>query len=183
MKLTANSTVEDVAATVSQALSDAGIVATLSGGAAVSIYSHNAYQSQDLDFVTAAILVDIRPVMESLGFKHTGTGNLSEFKHPAVAWFVEFVSAPLAFGDLIVEPEDCASIRYKRSVLRIITPTQSVMDRLAAAFHWNDPQSRDQALQIARHQDIDWDALKTWFISEGQDAEAFAKFKSAVARQ
>jgi hypothetical protein len=40
-------------------------VATLSGGAAVSIYSNNAYQSQDLDFVTAAMLADITAAVGS----------------------------------------------------------------------------------------------------------------------
>ena len=46
----------ELAAIVSDALERAGIVATLSGGAAVSIYSDNRYVSEDLDFVTVAPL-------------------------------------------------------------------------------------------------------------------------------
>ncbi len=41
----------ELAAIVSDALQRVGIVATLSGGAAVSIYTENRYQSEDLDFV------------------------------------------------------------------------------------------------------------------------------------
>jgi hypothetical protein len=180
--LNEKSTLEDVAATVSGALTAAGIVATLSGGGAVSIYSDNEYESKDLDFVTAAMLKDLKPVMEGLGFEHTGTGRLSEFKHPEVDWFVEFVAAPLTFGNLTVSHSECTSIQLDKGELRIVTPTQSVMDRLAAAFHWNDPQSREQALKIANRQKIDWRVLKDWFLNEGQSEEAFNKFRSSSGR-
>jgi hypothetical protein len=42
-----------------EGLAAAGITATLSGGAAVSIHSQNRYQSKDLDFATAAIHQDL----------------------------------------------------------------------------------------------------------------------------
>ncbi len=183
MSLNPNSSLADVAVAVSQALSNAGIVATLSGGGAVSIYSNNAYESKDLDFVTAAILEDLKPVMESLGFEYTDTGHMSEFKHPEIDWFVEFVAAPLSFGNLIVTAGECTSLVLEKGELRIVTPTQSVMDRLAAVFHWQDPQSREQALQVAKRQEIDWDALKAWFLNEGQSEEEFASFQSSSLQQ
>lgn len=62
----------ELAAIVSEALEKAGIIATLSGGAAVSIYSENKYQSEDLDFVTAALVDDLKTALEPLGFVHTG---------------------------------------------------------------------------------------------------------------
>ena len=43
----------EVAAIVSAALEDSHITATLSGGAAVTIFSDNADESADLDFVTS----------------------------------------------------------------------------------------------------------------------------------
>jgi len=64
--------------------------------------------------------------------------------------------------------------------LRIITPTQSVMDRLAAAFAWKDVQSRDQAILVAANQDIDWKALELWFADEGVSDEQFARFRESV---
>jgi hypothetical protein len=83
-KITAKSTLEDVAAIISTALERAGIAATLSGGAAVSIYSNNEYQSKDLDFVTAALVPDLAPVLEVLGFEHTGIPRMSQFSHPLI---------------------------------------------------------------------------------------------------
>ena len=174
------STVEEVAAIVSDALHNAGITATLSGGSAVTIYSNNAYQSRDLDFVTSVMNADLKPVLERLGFEHTGVPRLSQFSHPKVVWYVEFPPSPLTFGHLQVNPEDCAIIEFPVGNLRIITPTQSVMDRLAAAYAWKDAQSRDQAIMVAANQQIDWDALQSWFANEGESDEEFRRFKDSV---
>ncbi len=64
--------------------------------------------------------------------------------------------------------------------LRIVTPTQSVMDRLAAAIAWNDAQSREQAILVAANQEIDWEELRTWFANEGETDEEFKRFHMAV---
>lgn len=178
--ITAHSTVAEVAAIVSDALDAAGITATLSGGSAVTIYSDNAYLSRDLDFVTSAMIADLKPVLEKLGFENTGVPRLSQFSHPAVEWYLEFPPSPLTFGHLHVNPSDCAVLEFPVGKLRIITPTQCVMDRLAAAYSWKDEQSRDQALLVALKQDIDWPALKTWFANEGESEHEFQRFKDAV---
>ena len=171
-KISKDSSLSDVAAIVSQALSKAGIAATLTGGGAVAIYSDNKYESHDLDFVTAAIIAELEPVLASIGFVHTGVPRLSQFEHPLIQWFLEFPPAPLSFGNLYADHKDCTVLHLPVGELRIITPTQSVMDRLAAAFAWSDPQSREQAILVAVCQDIDWHALKVWFRNEGEsDAE------------
>jgi hypothetical protein len=182
-KITRDSTLQEVAAIISSSLEQAGIAATLSGGAVVSIYTDNAYQSKDLDFVTAAIVSDLTPVLESLGFVHTGIPRMSQFSHPLIEWFVEFSSTPISFGHLHVRHEDCATIETSAGSLRIITPTQSVMDRLAAAVAWNDAQSHEQAILVASHQEIDWDELSKWFTDEGESVAEFERFRDAVERQ
>lgn len=182
-KITADSTLEDIASIISTALERASIVATLSGGAAVSIYSNNEYQSRDLDFVTASMVAELTPVLEELGFEHCGVPRMSQFLHPLVDWFVEFPSAPLSFGNLYVTHDQCAVIDLPAGTLRIVTPTQSVMDRLAAAIAWKDAQSWEQAVLVAANQDIDWDELQTWFMNEGETEEEFDRFRSAVDNQ
>ncbi len=182
-EITEHSTLEEVAAIVSDALDKAGITATLSGGSAVTIYSDNAYLSRDLDFVSSAMIGDLKPVLGRLGFEHTGVPRLSQFEHPEVEWYVEFPPSPLTFGHLQVNPEDCAVIDLAVGKLRIITPTQSVMDRLAAVYAWKDEQSRDQAILVAANQDIDWGALELWFENEGESKQAFRQFKDAVRRR
>lgn len=178
--ITSRSTQMEVAAIVSDALQNDGIGATLSGGAVVSIYTDNEYQSKDLDFVTAASVHELAPVMEQLGFVYTGVPRMSQFSHPLVEWFVEFPPTPISFGNLQVGHKDCAMIDLNAGRLRIITPTQSVMDRLAAAIHWNDAQSREQAFLVAAHQSIDWEALELWFTNEGETADAFEQFRDLV---
>lgn len=178
--ITEHSTLIEVAATISDALKKAGIAATLSGGAAVSIYTDNEYQSKDLDFVTAAMFDELAPVLAPLGFEHTGVPRMSQFVHPLVEWFVEFPPAPISFGDLQLDHNDCASIDSGVGRLQIITPTQSVMDRLAAAIHWSDAQSREQAILVAAHQSIDWKALENWFANEGESIDQFEQFRALV---
>lgn len=179
-EITPKSTLQDVAAIVSSSLEHAGIAATLSGGAAVSIYSNNLYQSKDLDFVTAAMLADVSPVLSGLGFVHTGVPRMSQFSHPLVEWYVEFPPTPISFGHLYVTHEQCAVIKLPAGRLRIVTPTQSVMDRLAAAIAWNDAQSREQAILVAANQEIDWMELRTWFANEGETDKDFERFHAAA---
>ena len=179
-EITKHSTLLEVAATISDALRDAGISATLSGGAVVSIYTDNEYLSKDLDFVTAAMNDELAPVLAPLGFVHTGISRLSQYSHTLVDWFVEFPPTPISFGNLHVDHKDCATIELNVGRLRLITPTQSVMDRLAAAIHWSDAQSRAQAILVAIHQEIDWASLGDWFVNEGESTEEFERFRTLV---
>lgn len=162
-------TLIELAGIVSDALENAGIIATLSGGAAVSIYTDNRYQSVDLDYVTAALVDDLKSVLEPLGFQHTGQPRLSVFEHPHSNWYLEFPPAPLSFGGTYVDPSDCEFINTGLGSLRIITPTHSIMDRLIAAAAWHEPQSLEQALLVAESQagKIDWSALDEWVTREG----------------
>ncbi|MGI9290571.1 MAG: hypothetical protein ACR2QG_04735 [Gammaproteobacteria bacterium] len=180
-EITEKSTLEEVAAIVSDALENAGILATLTGGSAVTIYSDNQYLSHDLDFVTAAVVDDLKPVLKELGFEHTGVPRMSQFEHPDIEWYLEFPPSPLSFGHLYADPsKDCKVINFPAGQLRIITPTQSVMDRLAAVYAWKDEQSRDQAIMVAKNQDIDWKALHQWFRNEGVDEKEFEHFRGQV---
>lgn len=169
MSITAKTTLTELAAIISDALESNNIVATLSGGAVVSIYSENRYQSEDLDFVTTALVDELKETLEPLGFRHSGNPRLSVFDHPETGWYVEFPPAPLAFGGTYVDPSSCTLIKTNCGNLRIISPTHSVMDRLIAAAAWNEPQSLEQALLVVSHQcdKINWDELDRWVIREG----------------
>lgn len=164
-----NTTIEELAAIVSQTLEQAGIIATLSGGGAVSIYTENRYLSEDLDFVTVALVDELKQALETIGFEHVGRPRLSVFEHPDTKWYLEFPPAPLSFGGMYVDPSDCQLIDVGLGKLRIITPTQSIMDRLIAAAAWTEPQSLEQALLVAEHQKgkIDWQHLDQWVMAEG----------------
>ena len=153
-------TLEALAAAISQALEAAGIHATLSGGGAVSVYAMNEYESDDLDFVTASSQAALRNAIEPLGF--VPSANRRQFEHPEIDWLVEFPPGPLAFGDTLVSHEQVPVLDTRFGPLRIITPTLSVLDRLAAYYYFNDNQCWDQAAMVARHQKIDWEVVSRW---------------------
>jgi len=175
----------ELAALVSEALEAADIVATLSGGGAVSAYTENRYESEDLDFVTTALLEELKPVLEPLGFVHAGNPRLSVFEHPATRWYLEFPPAPLSFGGTYVDASTCAVLSTSAGNVRIITATHSVMDRLIAAASWQDAPSLEQAVLVATHQsnNIDWDQIDTWVVTEGiNNTPEVLEFYRAVRR-
>ncbi len=174
--ITAETTLEELAALVSQALERAGITATLSGGSAVSLYSNNEYQSSDLDFVSSEQLTAIGDAIAALGFHRAG--NARQFDHADTQWYLEFPPGPVAFGHLQVRDDDVLVLETDYGPLRIVTPTQIIMDRMAAYAHWNDNPSLDQAIMVAKRQDVDWPALYEWAERDGIDAVEIDKLKS-----
>ena len=51
--------------------------------------------------------------------------------------------------------------------LQLLTPTDSVKDRLASFFYWQDEQAFEQALLVAKNHKIDLEDLKRWAKEEG----------------
>ena len=167
--LNRETTLEALAAAISQALEAAGIRATLSGGSVVSVYAKNEYQSDDLDFVTSSSQAALQSAIAPLGF--VPSVNQRQFEHPEIDWLVEFPPGPLAFGDRLLQHEDVPVLQTQFGPLRIITPTHSVLDRLAAYYYFKDGQCWDQAAMVARHQEVDWDVVSRWLAEEGQPAQ------------
>lgn len=178
--ITAETTLEELAALISQALETAGITATLSGGGAVSVFTHNQYESRDLDFVTAAAHKELREAIAPLGFRESR--NTRQFEHPDTIWFLEFPPSPLGFGDLFVGHQDIPVLQTKHGPLRIITPTLSVMDRLAAYWYHKDRQCWDQAIMVARNQEVDWAAIYDWARDERQDPAEIDRLRAKAGR-
>ncbi len=79
MAINTKTTAMELAALVSQTLEAAGIKATLSGGGAVSIYTDNEYQSNDLDFVTAERREELSAALSLIMF--TLAGDQRHFTH------------------------------------------------------------------------------------------------------
>jgi hypothetical protein len=86
--------VEELAALVCSTLERHGVRVVLSGGSVVSIYSDNAYQSYDLDFIQTGLARTTNPAMEELGFAKQGRHWL----HPRTAFLVEFPPGPVQVG-------------------------------------------------------------------------------------
>ena len=157
----------EVAAFVQSHLNDQGIHVVLSGGAAVAFFSNNRYTSADVDLVNiyAVQRVRIRAAMKEIGFIEIGR----YFKHPDSLFIVEFPPGPLTVG---VEPvREVQEVELATGTLRIISPTDSIKNRLAAYYHWGDEQCLHQAVLIRNAMEVDLKEIKRWSNGEGKEKE------------
>ncbi len=147
---------------ICDALKKQNIYVVLSGGSCVEIYSKGEYTSQDLDLINQynEHFKKIRNTMKYLGFKE----HNRYFIHKDTELFIEFPSGPLGVGDEVVT--EIAEIDTEAGVLRLLTPTDCIKDRLAAFYHWDDEQCLQQAIWVANQNNFDFDSVKAWSISE-----------------
>ncbi len=161
---------------VCEALDRAGIPVVLSGGAVVSIYSNNVYESFDLDFVRQGVARKVDDVMQGLGFRRQGR----HWTHPDSRYWVEFPAGPVQVGDAMVR--EFAELHTRVGTLRLLAPTECVMDRLAGYYHWDDPQCLDQATLVARRHAIDLGRIEKWSRSE-RSLEKFRRFRERLREE
>ena len=176
MKITKKSDIQTIASIVCDCLLKHGIEAVLSGGAVVSIYTNNEYESKDLDFISSSDIKTIEKALTAIGFSKSSGRH---FNHPETEYFVEFPKPPLSIGDTPIK--EWATQNNKAGKLQLLTPTHSVMDRLAGYFHWNDNQNLDQALMIAKKHPIKIREIEEWSKSEGE-IEKFKVFRGRLSR-
>jgi len=172
-KITLHTSIEELAGIVASVLEKFNINAVLSGGACVSIYTDNKYVSGDLDFVSHEGLSKIDKAMSAIAFTRTGR----HYIHPHTKFFVEFPPGPLSIGDLLIKEETTKKV--KTGTVKLLTPTQCVMDRLASFYFWNDKQGLDQALMVASKQKIDINAIQQWSEQE-KEMKKFEIFKQKL---
>ncbi|MFZ4715448.1 MAG: hypothetical protein ACOYL6_17115 [Bacteriovoracaceae bacterium] len=143
-----------------------GIDTVLVGGAVVSIYSNGAFRSGDLDFVKTSILVTkLEKTMNELGFKKRGR----HYVHPDCKHlFVEFPGGPpLGIGeDNTIIPDE---VEVNGTIIKIFSPTDCVKDRLASYIHFKAPEGLDQAVLVAKNQDVNLASIKKWCKGKSSD--------------
>jgi hypothetical protein len=173
---------EELAQYTYAGLKQAGIEVTLSGGACVSIYTRNAYQSYDLDFIRQLHdgIEKVAQAMHNLGFTRHGR----HFEHPGSEFFVEFPPPPLSVGN---EPpgalvENILKTTLGKLPVKMLSPTDCVKDRLCGYFYWNDLQSLEQACMVARDNPVDTKELKRWALQERMP-ERYAVFEEKLPKK
>lgn len=100
MKITKKSDILTVASIICGQLLKDGIDAVLSGGAVVSIYSENEYESHDLDFISSSSIKEIEASLKEIGFTKSEGRH---FTHSDTEYFVEFPKSPLAIGNMPIK--------------------------------------------------------------------------------
>lgn len=177
MKPVADMTLLEFAAFVATEFRRRNINVVLSGGSCVSIYSQEKYVSMDLDFVNAGYTkrAQITTAMESLGFHE----EHRYFRHPDAKFLVEFPPGPLAVGGEPVKQVD--EIETATGIVRIISPTDCVKDRLTWYYHSNDTQCLQQAILVATANAIDLAEIERWSKAEGKH-NAFKQIRSNLTK-
>ena len=165
--------IKKLAAIISDHLKKNDIEVVLVGGACVSIYSDNKYLSYDIDLITDSSIKTIIPVLGELGFKNTGSRL---FENSQCKFLIDFVAPPASIGDERLSEFNYLNTRF--GTICLLTPTDCVRDRLAAYFLWNDLQSLDQAVMVAKRNKIYLSEIKKWAENQGEQE----KYKIFVKR-
>jgi hypothetical protein len=178
VKITKKTTLLELAAIITKAFEENKIHAVLVGGAVVSIYTDNEYESKDLDFISPAEHRIITKIMEDLGFENVG----KNFFHKNTSFSVEFPSGPIGIGDRVpVKPE--GKIKVGKVHVILLSPTQSVMDRLAWFYFNNDRQCLDQAVMITLKQPVKINEIKKWSSEEKMEDKFEIFLKTLKAKK
>jgi hypothetical protein len=155
-----------------------GIDVVLSGDASDTIFSEGKYVSKDLDMVPEFFLKrrKLSDAMIKLGFKESKSRY---FVHSDSDHIVEFPPGPLSVGS---EPvKEIIEIEYVTGILRVISATDCVKDRLAAFYHWDDKQNLIQAVLVAQRNKVDLAKIKRGSLVEGFQ-EKFDEFHSQLMK-
>jgi len=162
----------EVAFVVCTALNRTGTVTVLTGGSAATYYAPSAYQSRDADFIIVMNGTSAKPneALARLGYSEHGG-----IYHHANSEFTWNPPGPLAVGSDIISTYET----YHRDelMLHVLSRTDSVRDRLAGFYHWDDRSGLRVALDVAMGGPIDLETVERWSVHEHQGAK-FAEFQS-----
>lgn len=149
-------------------LAGEGIATVLVGGAAAAVHSAGAYRSGDID-----LLIDSYPrpssdkldsVMASIGFTRRGRHHVHPECHHL---FVEFIFNALHIGkDYRIEP---TTLNVNAQHIRVLSPTDSIKDRLTSYHYFGARECLDQAILIAKVNVIDWASVESWAKKENAE--------------
>ena len=101
-------------------------------------------------------------LLKEIGFEEKRRIFLSD----KAKYSVVILSPPLSVGRQQILTVN--RIEVDKMILELLTPTDSVKDRLAAFYFWNDRQAFEQALLIQAHKKIDFDEIRKWLEMEGE---------------
>jgi hypothetical protein len=172
MKSIKEMNISELAAFICSHLNSYGIRAVLSGGACVSIYTNNEYESFDLDFIEniSTHKEKISEIMSKIGFVQDNR----YYVNSDTKYYVEFPTGPLSIGSELVKKIE--ELDFPTGKLLLLSPTDCVKDRLAAYYYWDDMQSLDQAINVAKINKIEIDEILRWSQVEKQ-IEKFERIK------
>lgn len=160
-------------------LEGAGISTVLVGGAAVSVHTGSVHRTTNLDLVPDDFQRGKIPdVLRRLKFVARRT---RDFVHPECPHLpIRFPMGPVEIGGESPIAPDEIEIEGRR--LHLLSPTDTVKDRLASYIHRRAQPFFDQALLICQHQPdrVDLGKIERWCETEGA-VSTFLELKRRLA--
>ena len=80
-----------------------------------------------------------------------------------------------------VPVKEIASLEQETGILRLLTATDCIKDRLAAYYYWDDAQSLEQAVWVAEQNEFDIQSIAQWSKDENA-LDKFENFKKRVEK-
>ena len=162
----------ELAAFIQTHLAVNNINLVLSGGSAVSFYVGEKYVSKDIDLIAdwSPKILELKKAMREIGFRQ----KARYFVHPDTAHLVEILPGPISVGDQPITK--VKSVRLSTGTLRVLTPTDTIKDRLAAYYYWADTESLRQAVWISKANRINIKEITRWSEREKMTGK-FMEFK------
>ncbi len=176
------SSLADICYAVAAALDQHLLPGVLTGGSAAALYAPHAYMSEDADFVLDGDppLTLIATALATIGYRREGRSRI--FLHESSAFTVDFPKGPLAVGaDYIFES---ATFERGGMLLRVLSRTDSIRDRLAHYYYWNDFTALNAAVGVAASapSEVDFDLIARWTERESPALLAkYAEFRRRLA--
>ncbi len=96
----------------------------------------------------------------------------------SVKYSIDILTPPLSVGRQKII--DFNTIEIDHMVLKLLSPTDSVKDRLAAFYFWNDRQALGQAIMIQKDNEINLNDVRVW-SEMGGELEKFNYFLNKIA--
>jgi len=170
-----NCTLEEFWKDIATHLGNKGIEVTLVGGGVATIYSKGKYMSGDLDFVFGwgNNHKEIREALAEIGF----TTTARVFAKKGCPFTLDFSSPPVDIG-LNNEPE-IDQYMVGKTMIKILTPTECIKERLHKAHHWKDEQAFEAALAVAEVSEYSQEKIKK-FCQENKMKGTFERFLERI---
>jgi hypothetical protein len=177
----------DVAAEVTQALQNEGLVATLVGGAVCAIYTNNQNGSSDIDFISTDPYGKIESALAQIGFVKDESRNFIRRKKLKGdirdMIFMDYVGQGAQIGEESVPRKELASLEHNQAKISILTPTHAVMDRLSKFMYHTDTDALNHAVAVAKKYPINLEKIRNWCEAEnGTQAYEFFLARLRVSR-
>lgn len=164
--------IEELALLVSAQLKSRGVEVVAVGGFVAAHYSSYRYLTKDVDFVDITYQTKkLQAAMAEAGFTRRG----KNYFHPDTEFTLEFPPGPLSVGDELVIKT--ATLERDGVVMRMLSASDIVKDRLAAFIHWRDNQALAQAVAIMIKQNLGLEDFLGFAEKEGGPVQKNALIK------